>query len=298
MAVSAPRNSLFDDDFLKKLDLLEIVFRRNIVGRREGDRAGQRRGGRTEFADYREYTPGDDPRYLDWNIYGRTERLYIKEFTHEESARVSVLVDVSESMTFGDPPKLRHALQLAAAFTHLGVVAGNEAEVGCVADGQVTWSKRFAGRPDIQAITTFLQSVEPGGATNLHDALRSLHERVRERTLVVLISDLLDESDLRRALRLLATRRHDLVLLHVLSPQELAPPPAGTVRLLDCETGDAQDMEVDSDALDAYAAALNTFVEDWRTFCQRHDLRMAQTSTATPFEECILDTLRHGGLVR
>ncbi|NQT86830.1 DUF58 domain-containing protein [bacterium] len=298
MAVTAPHTPLFDDDFLRKLDLLQIVFRRNIVGRREGDRAGQRRGGRTEFADYREYTPGDDPRYLDWNIYGRTGRLFIKEFTHEESARVCVLVDTSASMTFGTPPKLPHALRLAAAFAHLGLVAGNEAEIGSVADGRIQWSKLFAGRPDIQGITAFLESIEPGGGTDLHEALRAFHERVRQRALVVLISDLLDESDLRRALRLLASRRHDLVLLHVLSPQELSPPPAGTVRLVDAETGDAQNMEVDVEALGHYAAALNAFVEDWRTFCQRHDIRTAHTSTATPFEACVLDTLRHGGLVR
>jgi uncharacterized protein (DUF58 family) len=298
-APEAPRpGPLFDDDFLRKLDLLEITFRRNIVGRKEGDRAGQQRGGRTEFADYREYSPGDDPRYVDWNIYGRTGHLFIKEFTREESARVCVLVDASASMGFGTPPKLHQALRLAAAFAHLAVVAGHEAELAVATDGATQWSQRFAGRPDIQGITAFLHSARAAGLTDLEAALRGFHERVRQRALLVVVSDLLDESDSRRALRLLASRRHDLVLVHVLSPQELSPPAAGTVRLVDCETTATQNLEVDAAALGRYALALNAFVEDWRAFCQRHDVRYVHTSSAASFEECMLDTLRHGGLVR
>jgi uncharacterized protein (DUF58 family) len=289
---------LFDQDFLRKLDLLEILFRRNVVGRREGDRPGVSRGGRTEFADYREYTPGDDLRYLDWNVYGRTERLFIKEFTKQEAVLVSILLDASGSMAFGEPRKLDYAKRLAAALAYLALVGKNEAQLGAFADGEVRWSTRFAGRPDIRGLAAFLGPVEPRGTTDVFRALHALSDRVAERSLVLVISDLLDDGDARRGLRLLGSRRFDLAVLHVLSPQELHPPAVGSVRLADGESGQVEDLVVDDEALRLYADRLNAFCEGWRTFCERHDIRHVETSTATPFEECVLAYLRRGGLVR
>ncbi|MBM4041162.1 MAG: DUF58 domain-containing protein [Planctomycetes bacterium] len=290
--------SLLDPDFLRKLDLLEILFKRNVVGRREGDRPGRQRGGRTEFADHREYTPGDDLRYLDWNLYGRTDRLFVKEFTKQEAALVCVLLDASASMGFGDPPKLFHAKRLAAALAYLGLIGGNEAQLGAFTGRDVAWSPRHAGRPDIQGIAGFLEPVEPSGPTDLFAPLRAFRERVHERSLVILISDLFEEGGGQRGLRLLGSQRFDLSVLHVLSPQELRPPAVGPVLLRDAESGGGETLTVDVDALRLYADRLNAFCEGWSAFCQRHDIRYVQTSTATPFEECVLGYLRRGGLVR
>ncbi len=291
-------SSLLDPDFLRKLDLLELLFKRNVLGRREGDRPGHQRGGRTEFADYREYSPGDDLRYLDWNIYGRTDRLFVKEFTKQEAVLACVLLDASASMGFGEPGKLAHAKRLAAAVAYLAGVGGNDAQLAAFGHEEVRWSPRFAGRPDIQGIAAFLEPLAPAGPTGLLGALRELRERVRERALVVLVSDLLDDGGGQRGLRLLASQRFDLGVLHILSPQELRPPPLGPVRLADSESGGREDLVVDADALRLYADRLNAFCEGWRAFCQRHDIRYVETSTATPFEECILGYLRRGGLVR
>ena len=298
-AIRNPRPSeLFDQDFLHKLDLLELVFKRNAMGRREGDRPGQQRGGRTEFADYREYSPGDDLRYLDWNVYGRTDRLFVKEFTKQEAVLVCVLVDASASMAFGEPRKLDYARRLAAALAYLSLVGGNEALLAAFSGGQALWSPRHAGGPDIRALAAFLEPLEPAGGTDVLGALRAFRERVHERSLVILISDLLEEGQARRGLRLLGSQRFDLSVLHVLSPQELHPPAVGSARLTDCETGGGEDLVVDDEAVALYLARLNGFVEGWRAFCQRHDVRYVQASTATPFEECILGYLRRGGLVR
>ncbi|HPD13709.1 MAG TPA: DUF58 domain-containing protein [Planctomycetota bacterium] len=303
-AVSAPpprslsSPPLLDPDFLRKLDLLEVLFKRNVVGRREGDRPGHQRGGRTEFADHREYTPGDDLRYLDWNLYGRTDRLFVKEFTKQEAVLACVLLDASASMGLGQPRKLDHAKRLAAALAYLAGVGGNEALLGAFQGSSVAWSPRFAGRPDLQGLAAFLEPIQPAGPTDLLTALRALRERVHERSLVVLISDLLEEGGGRRGLRLLGSQRFDLSVLHVLSPQELHPPAIGPVRLRDSEAGTAEDLAVDADALRLYADRLNAFCEGWRAFCQRHDIRFIETSSATPFEECVLGYLRRGGLVR
>ena len=290
--------SLLDGDFVRKLDLLQILFRRNVVGRREGDRPGQQRGGRTEFADYREYTPGDDLRYVDWNVYGRTEHLVVKEFTKQEAVRVWVLLDASASMAFGSPAKLAYGKRLAAAFAYLALVGRNEAQIAAFADGEVRWSPLFAGKPDVAALAAFLDPLEAGGATDVFGALRGFGERVAERSLLLVISDLLEDGQAQRGLRLLASRRFDLAVLHVLSPQELRPPAVGLVRLTDCETGRGESLEVDAHALARYADRLNAFCEGWRAFCQRHDVRYVQTGTDRPFEQCVLDTLRRGGLVR
>ena len=289
---------LLDPDFLRKLDLLEILFKRNVVGSREGDRPGHQRGGRAEFADYREYTPGDDLRYLDWNVYGRTDRLFVKEFTKREAVLVCVLLDASASMAFGEPAKLLHAKRLAAALAYLALVGGNEAQLGAFSGASVAWSLRHAGRPDIQGLAAFLDPVEAAGTTDLFAALRAFRERVHERSLVILISDLLEAGGGQRGLRLLGSQRFDVGVLHVLSPQELHPLAVGTVRLLDAETGGGDELVVDAEALRLYADRLNAFCEGWRAFCQRHDIRYVETSSAAPFEECVLGYLRHGGLVR
>ncbi len=289
---------LLDPDFLRKLDLLELLFKRNVVGRREGDRPGHQRGGRTEFADHREYSPGDDLRYLDWSIYGRTDRLFVKEFTKQEAVLACVVLDASASMGFGEPGKLAHAKRLAAAVAYLAGVAGNDAQLAAFVGGDVRWSPRFVGRPDLQGIAAFLEPIAPSGPTDLFGVLRAFRERVHERSLVVLVSDLFDEGGGQRGLRLLASQRFDLGVLHLLSPQELHPPALGPVRLADSESAAREDLVVDADALRLYADRLNAFCEGWRGFCQRHDIRYVETSTATPFEECILGYLRRGGLVR
>jgi len=305
-ALRAPHSpGLLDPDFLRKLDLLEILFKRNVVGRREGDRPGRQRGGRTEFADHREYSPGDDLRYLDWNAYARTGHLFIKEFTKQEAVLVCVLLDASASMAFGEPPKLLYAKRLAAALAYLALIGGNEAQLAAFAGRDVLWSPRHAGRPDIQGIAGFLEPVEPAGPTDLFAPLRAFRERVHERSLVILISDLFEEGGApspsgggQRGLRLLGSQRFDLSVLHVLSPQELHPPAVGPVLLRDAETGGGENLVVDADALRLYTGRLNAFCEGWRAFCQRHDIRYVETSTATPFEDCVLGYLRRGGLVR
>ena len=290
--------SLLDEDFLRRLDLLELLFRRNVVGRREGDRPGRRRGGRTEFADFREYSPGDDLRYLDWNVLARTGRLFVKEFTKHEAVAVCVLVDASGSMGLGAPRKLAHAKRLAAAFAYLALAGGNEALLGAFAGGEVRWSRRFAGRPDVAALAGFLEPVAAAGATDVFAALRALSERVAERALVIVVSDLLEDGQARQGLRLLGSRRFDLAVLHVLSPQELLPAAEGPVRLTDCETGEGESLEVGDEVLRLYAARLNAFCEGWRAFCERHDIRYVQAPSGEPFEACVLETLRRGGLVR
>jgi uncharacterized protein (DUF58 family) len=291
-------SELFDPDFLRKLDLLEILFKRNVLGRREGDRPGHQRGGRAEFADYREYSPGDELRYVDWNLFARTERLFVKEFTKREAVLACVMVDASASMALGSPPKLDYARRLAAAFAYLALVSKNEAQIAVFAGDQVRWSPRFAGRPDLAGLAAFLEPVEPAGRTDVFAALRAFRERVRERSLMILLSDLLDEGDPRRGLRLLGSRRFDLAVLHLLAPQELHPQVLGPVRLRDSESAAAAELLLDASTLRLYGDRLNAFVEGWRGFCQHHDIRYQQVSTATPFEECVLAYLRQGGLVR
>ena len=158
---------------------------------------------------------------------------------------------------------------------------------------------RLVGKPEVASLAAFLEPIEARDTTDVLAALRAFRERVHERSLVILISDLLAEAAAApRGLRLLGSQRFDLIVLHVLSPQELHPRAAGTARLIDGETGDAEDLVIDETALRLYADRLNAFCEQWRGFCRRHDIRYVQASTATPFEECVLDTLRQGGLVR
>jgi uncharacterized protein (DUF58 family) len=293
---------LISQDLLGKLERLDVAFRRAQRGRPEGERSGTRHGGRIEFADYREYSPGDDFRHIDWNVLSRTGDLVVKQFQREEQYLIAFMLDASGSMGFprdsSDPSKLEYGAACLAALAYVGLAAGHRIETGFFADDRCDWTPSAAGRSAVFGLIDRLAKLKPAGGTAIASALEQAAERWREPCLLVVISDLLDTERWQAPLASLTARGYDASLIQVLSRDEVEPQPSGRVRLRDAETGEALSLRVTRQAAAAYSAALRELGERQAEFCRRHGIRLVSTTTDVPFEDFVMRYLLREGLVR
>ena len=230
-SASAP---LLDPEFLHKLEQLELVSRKIFVGRMKGERKSKRRGSSVEFAEHRNYTVGDDLRHIDWNVYGRLDKLFLKLFLEEEDLHVYTLLDTSLSMDFGTPTKLRYGKQVAAALAFIGLVNHDRVLVDTFSHQARPGTARHprpvadvAGRPVPRA---------PGGIGRERPDRRGprVRDPPRRQGVVVVISDFLDKHGYQDALRYLLARNMDIYVIHILSQEEVEPELVGDLRLVDC----------------------------------------------------------------
>lgn len=289
------RQTLFAPEFLAQLERLSLASRRIFRGRVRGERRSPRRGHSVEFCDYRAYGVGDDLRYVDWNIYGRLDRLHVKLFVDEEDLCLHLLVDASLSMDFGEPTKLAYAIKLAAAIGFIGLVNLERVGVGVLRERGSDGSPPARGRNQFGPLVDLLGRVRPSGATRLDDAITSYARRAREQGLAVLISDLLDPVGFEAGIRALLEHRFDVHVVHVLDPQEVTPTFGGDLRLVDSETGEEREITVDGQAVRAYRERLTQFLERCESFCRTREVGYHRVSTDTPVEEFVLAQLK--GLV-
>ena len=302
---------LFDDATLRTLERLSLWAESVRVGVMKGDRRSRRRGTSIEFADYRDYTQGDDLRRLDWNALARLERPFIKLTEEEEDLAVHLLIDTSDSMNW--PPddagaaenKLHYALRLAGALGTIGLTSGDLVDVTLFdSAGQSTWGP-FRGRqngwPLLQFLEAHLAARDKGGAprqTALDPALRRYAQRARRPGLLFLLSDLFSSSDSREGVVALSARGHEVVLLHLLSPDEAAPALTGDLKLIDVETGEAAEVSLDPLLLDEYVARLADWQEGWRRFCGPRAIHYTNIVTDQPWDVVIHSALRREGVIR
>ncbi len=297
-----PAKSLINRDLLGKLQRLEVAFRRAQRGRPDGERSGPHHGGRIEFADYREYSPGDDIRYVDWNVLGRTDNLVVKQFEREEQFLILLLLDCSASMGFpsdgATPTKLEYGAACLAALAYIGLAAKHRVELATFANGRCDWFPVGSDKGRIFPLLDHMGRLNAGGTTCVAAALEQAFERSPTRCLIVLVSDLFDEERLQPVLGSVATKGFDVSVIHVLSREEVDPTVRGRLRLRDAESGEVVPLRVTEGAVAKYRDALRDFGERWSAFCARHDIRFLPTTTDAPFEDFVMQYLRHGGLVR
>lgn len=289
---------IFDQEFLKRLDSLSIVSRKVVTGRAKGERRSFRKGAGVEFQDYRPYVMGDDLRYVDWNIYSRLDKLFLKLFVEEEDLCLHLLVDGSASMGFGQPPKLEYALQVAAALGYIGLSNLERVALGHFSGELTRVLRPRRGRGQILPLLNFLSTVEAKGPTNLSGCLANYALRSRVPGVVVVLTDLLDPGGYADGLKALLQRRYEVFLLHVVSEEELRPQLWGDLTLVDAEGGDSREVSVDRGALERYQARLHGHFAEAEQFCARHRIDYMRTSTVVPFQDLILRYLRRGGFLR
>ena len=286
------RHSFFPPEFLAQLERLSLLSRRAFRGSVKGERRSPRRGHSVEFADYRAYGHGDDLRYVDWNVYGRLDRLHVKLFVDEEDLCLHLLVDASASMRFGTPSKLEYAMRAAAALGFVGLVNHERVGVGILRKRASEGWPPARGRNQVVGLLDFLADIESTGPTHLNEALGDYAARAREPGLAVLISDLLDPRGFEAGIRRLLERRYDVHVVHVLDPAEMNPDLAGDLRLQDAETGEVRDITVDAETLRAYRERLSQFLQRVEGFCRAREVGYHRVITDTPVEEFVVAQLR------
>ena len=289
---------LLDPVLLRRLEQLSLVNRRRLASSNKGERRSVRRGASLEFVDYRQYTPGDDLRQIDWNVYGRHNHLVLKLFEDEEVLVVHLLLDKSRSMDWGTPNKLLYARQVAAALGYVALTGYDNVEVLQFTDQGQEHYGPGRGRSGIAGLFRFLSSDgQPPGQTDLEGALRGFAARPRSPGLVLLFSDLLDPMGYARALVRLRQQRHEVLLFHVLCPEELRPTVEGDLRLVDRETGEAVEVTLDRRAIDAYHDRLTGWLAEIAGFCRRHGVVYQQLDTARPLPQLLFRDLRERGVL-
>lgn len=298
MSTAAASESLLSPEFLAKLEQLELVSRKIFTGRFKGDRLSKRKGSSVEFADYKNYVIGDDLRFLDWNLYARLDRLFLRLFMEEEDLHVYLLIDASASMDFGEPTKLHYAKQVAAALGFIGLVNLDRVVVEALSAAGPQTSAALRGRRSLWRLLDFLAKVEPAGAGDLTRSLKSFSLRCSGKGIVVLLSDFMDKGGYETALRYLIARQMDVYAVQILSQEELEPDLTGDLKLVDAEDEDAAEITVSGPLLRRYRENLNTFRAALHEFCTRRGASCLFTSNQVPFDRLVLHYLRQRGLVR
>ena len=283
----------FTPEFLARLERLSLISRRPFRGRLKGERRSPRKGQSVEFFDYRPYGVGDDIRYVDWNIFGRLDRLHVKLFLDEEDLRVHLLVDASASMGFGG--KLGYAARLAAALGFVALVSLERVGAAILRERLAETWPAARGRRHIVPLVEFLSRARAAGGTGLNRALESYAIRSREPGVAVVLSDLLDPAGYERGLRALVERRFDVHVLHVLGREEVNPSFGGDLRLRDSETGEVREVTVDGEGLRAYQERLQRFLDGAERFCRAHEIGYRRVVSDDPIEQFVLSELK--GLV-
>ena len=283
---------LLDPQFLAKLEQLELASRKIFLGRLKGERRSKRRGQSVEFMDFRNYVVGDDLRFLDWNLFARLDRLFLRLFLEEEDLHFHILIDNSLSMDFGTPTKLDCAVRLAAALGFVGLMNLERVGVGVLRERVAEGWPPTRGRHQVNTLLNFLGGVEPVGGTGLNEALASYATRSRQAGLAVIISDLLDPAGYEAGVRALLERRFDVHLVHVLAPEEMSPEIVGDLRLLDRETGETRDLSMDGDAVRAYRERLRQFLDRAETFCRMKEIGYHRLTSDSSVEDFVLSQLR------
>jgi len=293
---ASPRAAFFDEAFLRRLEQLELASRRLTAGRMKGERRSPRRGQSVEFADYRNYAPGDDLRQLDWNAYARLEKLFVKLFVEEEDVTVHILVDASRSMVYGEPNKLDAARRAAAALGYLGLASMDRVSVAFLGDGRASLMRPMRGKRRASELFAFLSEPRPERLTGLASAARAYAARMRGAGPLVLVSDLMDPGYL-DALRDLAGTRSQLSVLHLLAPDELDPNVPPDARLVDNETGQPVEVSGDDDLVERYRARLVEWQAEIAGFVGRRGGAYVPVSSDLDLADLLFDVLRRRRVV-
>lgn len=286
----------FDSTFLRKLDRLALLTRRAMAGEMQGERRSPRRGASVEFADFRPYTAGDDIRQIDWNLYARAERFFLKLFVAEEELTVHLLLDTSASMDWGNPNKWLYARRLIAAFGYIVLTSLDRVVVTAFGQGSGQLPG-VRGKRGALPLFSFLQKLQTGGSNDLVSTCRRYAQTARSPGPLLICTDLLDPN-WQEALRALTSRQFEITLLHVLAPQEIDPEIDGDFRLLDAEGGQSIEVTADLDLMHRYKQSLDSWRAEVESFCYGRGITYLFADTSLPVEEFVLTNMRRRGVLR
>ena len=285
----------FQDDFLKKLEYLHVVSRREFAGQNRADRRTPKRGRGIEFADHRPYTPGDDFRLIDWKAYKRLNRLLVRLFDEEQDLPIYLMIDVSASMA--EPAKFDLARRVAAALCYIGLVHLDRLTLVTFGDGLAVESSPGRGPGRIFRVFDWLETLEPSGPTDLRAACRDFASRPRQVGLAVMISDFLDAGGADVGLKILRSLGHDVFAVHVASRTDREAGAFGDVKFVDAETGELREIEVTPRLAEMYGRAYDAHSAELERACGRYGIGYVRADTDRAFEDLVLKAFRQARLL-
>jgi hypothetical protein len=314
-------SSVFNDEFLQKLSSLKLIVKKILLSGAIGEKSIRQKGGKVEFSEYRDYSPGDETKHIDWNVFGRTEKLFVKEFAREESVNVYLVLDLTKSMDYNPHSnKLAFAKQLSAALSYIALIAGHKVKTIGFSNETITVSPEFHREQDIFELMKHIDPLKADGRTNFDRILAEIDKQTASKGIIIFISDLMPQSNLppekegapdvvgglpivprsiaERGFIRFINRGFEVNLLNILSPEETDIPLNGWIKFRDSETNEIKPVFVSRAIKDSYSQELNKFTEEWSSFCLQHNIRYFYIKTDTPLETIVLDFLRKGGLVR
>ncbi|TMD73722.1 MAG: DUF58 domain-containing protein [Chloroflexi bacterium] len=288
-------SSLLEPSLLRRLEGLAVLVRRAVKGQMGGERRSMSRGRSPEFADFRNYTPGDDYRLIDWNAYARLDRFMLRLFVAEEELPLSLFVDLSGSMDWGRPNKAVTAQRLAGAIAYVALASLDRVRLTVFAGGPTSGGAPTRGRHSAQGLFARIQSFPTGGPT---DYSRLVSPISRQRPgMTVLITDGLGPSPIEPAITALQLARQEGAVLQLLAPQEITPDWTGDARLKDAETGIEREFTATPATQAAYRTALARRTDEIEKVSRRRGLRFVRLTTDQPVEDMVQRTLRRVGLL-
>ncbi len=294
-------NPLLTPELLRALERFELLASRRARSSAKGERRSRARGQSVEFADHRNYSHGDDFRYLDWNLYGRLERLFLKLYEEERELPVRLFLDASESMTFGQPVKFDFARQVAAAIGYVALAGFDRVSVHIFPDAQEPSPAEAAARSALRsmrgkqsALQFFhhLQTTTAAGTADLNQCLRRLALEARHPGLAVVLSDFLDPGGYEAGLAALVARGFQVDAIQILAPEELNPSSFGDLKLVDAESGAAQEVTFGRYRLKAYRQTVNRFIKRLEEFCRSRGIGFFSAPSDSRLEDFLLKQLR------
>ena len=296
---------LLTPQFLKRLDPFYIRSQHVFRSKFRGERRSLNRGTGMEFADYRVYEPGDDLRHVDWNIYARLDRLFIKLFHTDEDLPLVLLIDNSRSMEFGLPTKLTCAKQIAAALGYIALAHADSVAVYTFAERLSPTLPPTTGKSQFPRLTKALDTIAASGQTRFTECLKRLPVYQRRAGTVVILSDFLDPIGYADGFKLLSGRGFSLTAIHLISPEEIDPqkhlentPTGGDWLVEDVETGETKAVTMNAETLAQYRDQQQAFCSNLQRFCTDHGIGYAKLESNTSVESFILQELHRTGFIQ
>ena len=302
-------SALLTPELLRRLEQFQLLAARRAKSSARGERRSKARGQSVEFADYRNYSHGDDFRYLDWNLYGRLDRLFVKLYEEERELPVRIFLDASESMTFGEPRKFDFARQIAAAigyvalcgFDRVSVIPFPDVPASDASSKLETRNSELAARGALRSVRgkkssmQFFQNLNAltaSGSVDLNQALRRGALEAKQSGVAIVLSDFLDQSGYEAGFTALIGRGFQINAVQILAPEELNPTTYGDLRLVDSENGGMQEVTFGRFRLKAYQQTVQNYVQRLREFCQPRGIHFFSVSSDTSLETLLLKQLR------
>jgi uncharacterized protein (DUF58 family) len=286
---------LLETPLLEKLERLTIQWQKSLPGLVGGHNTSRFAGAGQEFLDHRNFHHGDDLRAVNWRVFLRLEKLFLKMFQLEPRIPVRILFDVSSSMQTGAINKFDYVRRLAGALCYVGLVRLDSICLQPFSDKLGDAFVASGGRHRFQPAVTFLSGVKPGGKTNFLQVSRQFISEYPQRGLVIVISDFLDDGDCEKPLQFLSDFGHEIILVHVWAAEDREPPWEGELDLEDAETGQHVELSFDSDARASYTAAFDEYAQGLRRVAMRNRGRYVGLPTDVPVDEAIFGPMTRGG---